>query len=47
MGGGEGRISSPLHDFASIKVMTVRLEEKIVPTKMAPLRSTTRSDDVI
>ena len=37
----------PLHNFESIKSMTMRLGGDIERTKMSPLRSATRSDDVM
>ena len=45
-GGGGGGLPC-LHNFASLKAVTVRLGGEIVHPKIFPLRSVTRSDNVL
>ena len=46
LGAGERIPPSTLHNFASIKAMTMRLGGEVVRPKMSPLTSATRSDEV-
>ena len=46
-GAGRGSGFDPLHNFASIRAMAMRLGGDIKRHKMFPLRSETRSDGVI